>query len=85
VTGAAAKTVVHSSNAIVTNGFYPSLSNPMTTMFHDQVIDFIDNNLVGTFFAKTAAMLAGASLRSCAAAPCTDLSTGDVDNDESCL
>jgi len=34
---------------------------------------------------ETAAMLAGASLRSCAAAPCTDLSTGDVDNDESCL
>jgi hypothetical protein len=54
VTGVAAKTVVHSSNAIVTNDFCTFLSSHVTTMFHDQVIDFMGNIAVGTFFAKTA-------------------------------
>ena len=83
VTGLAGKKVVHSSNATVTNASCTSLSSHMTTMFHGQVIDLMNKDGVGTFFAKVAATLVGATLRTHAAAPCTDLSTGSVDNDES--
>ena len=85
VTGVAGKKVVHSSNATVINAPYTSVSSHVTTMFHGQAFDFMGKHCVGTFFAKVGARLVGATLRTYAGAPCTDLSTGSVDNDESSL
>src|SRR4249919_4076277 len=52
VARAAGKSVVHSSNNLVTRRRGPTCQASTATVFHDQVVDFKEYSDVGTFLAN---------------------------------
>src|SRR4249919_1626159 len=83
VARAAGKSVVHSSNNLVTRRRGPTCQASTATVFHDQVIDFKEYSDVGTFLANPHGGPTFPAFRAREGIHSTDLSTTGVDKPES--
>ena len=60
---------------------FHALRRRVQSLFHNQVIEIQRNSAIGAFFASPGASALQCALREVVAVGCTELSTGDVDNE----